>query len=159
MFLSNLSVTLTVLYIVWNNYIILFPNTHLLSVFWHYIKSFSWDTEHWQARIQQNRTAENVKSSCFIHLAHVFSPELCLWKCRKNDTHFVCRSFFFFFLTRIWVYVFLSGLCGLITASSSEFWRQTSAALFFLSDCSLPLASLPPCNFLKILESATSLSL
>lgn len=77
-------------------------------------------------------TAENVKSSCLIHLAHYFFPFLS--ESAERKTHCACHGF----LTSFWVYIFLSGSYSLITASSSQLRRQTSMVP------SLPLSPLLP---------------
>ena len=65
-------------------------------------------------------------SSCLIHLAHYFlSPPPFFFflnvQKKTRDTQPAMA-----FLTSFWVYIFLRGLYGLITASSSQLRRQTS---------------------------------
>lgn len=95
------------------------------------------NTERHRRQITTKLTAENVKSSCLIHLAHVFFS--CVSESAERKTHFACHSF----LMSFWVYIFLSGLYSLITASSSGFWRQTSKVPFPPFSLLLP-SGLPP---------------
>lgn len=161
-FYTSPSLSLTATYIVRNNYIVLFQNTHLLSVFGHYIKSVQAQTRNTGWATGATRPQKKVKSWRFICHGLCFPrhpPHVSKSAERMTRTLSAAAS-----LTRIWLYVFHSGLCGLRTASSGSSGGSSSNcdSMVFLSSLlppSLPLASLPPGNFQKILESATSLFL
>lgn len=91
------------------------------------------EPERHRRQTATNVTAENVKSSSLIHLAHYFYPFFL--KVHITDTRLPATVGF---LTRFWMYIILSGLYGLITASSSQ-RRQT----FTPSSPLLP-SGLPP---------------
>lgn len=91
------------------------------------------EPERHRRQTATNVTAENVKSSSLIHLAHYFYPFYL--KVHITDTRLPATVGF---LTRFWMYIILSGLYGLITASSSQ-RRQT----FTPSSPLLP-SGLPP---------------
>lgn len=93
-----------------------------------------WDknTERHRRQITTKPTAENIKSPCLIHSVRVFFS--CLFESAERRPQLFLMSF--------WVYIFLSGLYSLITASSSGLWRQTSKVSFLL--LALLLSLWPP---------------
>lgn len=143
---TRASLSLTAAYIVRNNYIVFFPNTRL-GVFWYYVNS---------SRLMSQTVdgQPNVKTWHFVRHSSCFTCPPCIQESRNNDTHFICHSFF----NKNLAVRFCQWVVWPNNHQQLHLQRQLDGLLFFAA-ASPPLASLPPGNFQKILESATSLFL